>query len=99
MNELGWSAQNSLCRLAEKIAPHRATESGLIRHLGHHQLRPLKREIRFPETFGIGFVGVYEFDRSLAERCKPFLLDDYLPASPEHHRASLDSWRRIWDWK
>jgi len=23
----------------------------------------------------------------------------YLRASPEHHRASLDSWRRIWDWK
>jgi hypothetical protein len=32
---------------------------------------------------------VYEFDRSLAARCKPFLLDDYLLASPEHHRASL----------
>jgi len=23
----------------------------------------------------------------------------YLRASPEHHRASLDSWRRIWNWK
>jgi len=23
----------------------------------------------------------------------------YPGASPEHHRASLDSWRRIWDWK
>ena len=44
-------------------------------------------------------VGVHEFDRSLTDRCKPFLLDDYLRASPQHHRASLDSWRRIWDWK
>ena len=35
-------------------------------------------------------VGVHEFDRSLTERCKPFLLGDYLRASPEHHRASLD---------
>jgi hypothetical protein len=24
--------------------------------LGHHQLTPLKREIRFPETFGIGLL-------------------------------------------
>jgi hypothetical protein len=23
----------------------------------------------------------------------------YLGPSPEHHRASLDSWKRIWDWK
>jgi hypothetical protein len=22
----------------------------------------------------------------------------YLRAGPEHHRASLDNWRRSWDW-
>jgi hypothetical protein len=36
---------------------------------------------------------VHEFDRSLTERGKPFLLDHYLPASREHHRASLDNWK------
>src|SRR5260370_40455526 len=52
-----------------------------------------------PRNFWNRVVGVHEFDRSLTERCKPFLLEGYLMASPEHHRASLDSWRRIWDWK
>jgi hypothetical protein len=50
-----------------------------------------------PRNFWNRVVGVHEFDRSLAERCKPFLSEDYLPASPEHHRASLDSCRMIWD--
>ena len=31
------------------------------------------------------------------ERRAPYRF--YLRASPEHHRASLDSSRRIWDWK
>ncbi len=68
-------------------------------HLGDHQLATPKREIRFPVTFGIGLLASTNSTEALTERCKPFLLDDYLLPSPEHRRASLDSWRRIWDWK
>jgi hypothetical protein len=35
-------------------------------------------------------------------KAKPMPLESHdlqhLRSSPEHHRASLDSWRRIWDW-
>ncbi|HLW34300.1 MAG TPA: cation-transporting P-type ATPase [Chthoniobacterales bacterium] len=43
-----------------------------------------------PRHFWDRVVGAYEFDPSMTERCKA-LLGDYLRASPEHHRASLDN--------
>ena len=56
------------------IAPRRDESEAL--HL--RGPAPVKREIPLPETHGIRVVGVREFDRSLTERCEPFLLGDYL---------------------
>ena len=56
------------------------------------QIRPIaKTRNSVPRNFWDRVVGVHEFDRSVSERCKLFLLGDYLRANPEHHRASLDS--------
>src|SRR4030095_13407227 len=45
---------DNLCRLAEKIAPQRATETGLIPHLGHHQLTPQSAKFGSPKLLELG---------------------------------------------
>jgi hypothetical protein len=79
--------------------PHKSDGVRLNSTFGPSSTGAPKARNSVPRNFWNRVVGVHEFDRSLTERCKPFLSDDYLRASPEHHHASLDSWRRIWDWK
>jgi hypothetical protein len=85
----------SVIKRGEKIFTQ--SLGSLFWKIAKSQSRPLsatdasKTQNSVPLNFWNRVVGLHEFDRSLTERSKPFLLDDYLLVSPGHHRASLDS--------